>query len=132
MSTRGHRRLVERGRHLASVREDLIAQGVDPNKLPVPLYPVAPPATNVDPYEAGHLRQLARAWWIATMGAVTAVIACISGTGAALVIHEALTWHAFLTAGAGIVWVGVGLGTAVYARRLGRRARAYTTGEPLP
>jgi len=31
--------LAEEGRRLASVREDLIAQGVDPNELPVPLHP---------------------------------------------------------------------------------------------
>lgn len=31
--------LAEEGRRLASAREDLIAQGVDPNELPVPLHP---------------------------------------------------------------------------------------------
>lgn len=31
--------LAEQGRRLASIREDLIAQGVDPNELPVPLHP---------------------------------------------------------------------------------------------
>lgn len=31
--------LAEQGRRLASTREDLIAQGVDPNELPVPLHP---------------------------------------------------------------------------------------------
>lgn len=31
--------LAEQGRRLASVREDLIAQGHDPNELPVPLHP---------------------------------------------------------------------------------------------
>jgi hypothetical protein len=31
--------LAEEGRRLASVREDLIAQGVDPSELPVPLHP---------------------------------------------------------------------------------------------
>lgn len=31
--------LAEQGRQLASQREDLIAQGVDPNDLPIPLHP---------------------------------------------------------------------------------------------
>lgn len=36
--------LAEQGRRLASIREDLIAQGVDPGELPVPLHP-GPAAT---------------------------------------------------------------------------------------
>lgn len=39
--------LAEEGRRLASVREDLIAQGVDPSELPVPLHPdPLPPVGN--------------------------------------------------------------------------------------
>lgn len=34
--------LAEQGRRLASQREDLIAQGVDPNDLPIPLHPDTP------------------------------------------------------------------------------------------
>lgn len=36
------RHFAEEGRRLASLREDLIAQGVDPNELPVPLHPDDP------------------------------------------------------------------------------------------
>jgi hypothetical protein len=36
---RQRRRLAEEGRRLASQREDLIAQGVDPAELEIPLHP---------------------------------------------------------------------------------------------
>ena len=36
---RGHYRLHEQGRVLASQRDDLIAQGVDPRELRIPLWP---------------------------------------------------------------------------------------------
>lgn len=129
MSRDAHRKLVERGRRLASQRETLILAGVDPAELPVPLYPVAPPPPGVDPVEAGHLRQLAAAWTITTCGCVTAVVACMTSTGALLVVHDGVTWQAMCTAGAGVVWLAGVVASSLHAFRLGRRARALTIGD---
>jgi hypothetical protein len=38
-----HAALLEEGRRLASDRDDLIARGVDPAELPIPLAPMEPP-----------------------------------------------------------------------------------------
>jgi hypothetical protein len=67
--------LAEEGRRLASVREDLIAQGVDPSELPVPLHPDPLPSTapcSLPPSERTehHLQQVhdeatSLAYWLA-------------------------------------------------------------------
>lgn len=47
--------LAEQGRRLASVREDLIAQGGDPSELPVPLHPEPLPRPSIGGFECGHI-----------------------------------------------------------------------------
>jgi len=47
MTTAG-RRFMEQGRQLASQRDDLIAQGVDPAELAVPIAPVSEPQSEAD------------------------------------------------------------------------------------
>lgn len=124
-----HRKLVERGRRLASQRETLIAAGVDPAELPVPLYPVAPPPPGVDLVEAGHLRTVAAAWAITTCGCVTAVIACMTSTGALLVVNDGITWQAIATAVTGVVWLAGVVGAGLQSYRVGQQARALTIGD---
>lgn len=133
---RTYERLAENGRRLASRREDLIAAGVDPNDLPVPLHPVPPSGSaprdrifdgpTPGPSQVEHLREISRAWAIVALACVAAFAGCISAVGAMLVINDALTWHALLGAGAALMWAGGALLAGSHASDLRRRARALT------
>lgn len=139
---RQHDRLAERGRHLASAREDLIASGADPAELPVPLHPVPPPGRRpgrvftgppAGPSQAEYLRELARAWAIVALACIAAFAGCVTALGAMLTVNEALTWHTFIFAGAGLMWAGGGLLAAGHAGGLVRRARALQVPkQPVP
>lgn len=137
MSTRRqwrlYARLAERGRDLASAREDLIASGVDPADLPIPLHPVPPPGPMPrrvwlgrlpDPHEEEHLAQLARAWAIVACACVAAFSGLMSAMGAALLINDALTWHAVVMGGMGLIWAGGAIWASIYAAKLLARRRA--------
>lgn len=135
---RRYARLAERGRELASARDDLIASGVDPAELPVPLYPVPPPGPMPgrvwlgrlpDPHEEEHLAQLARAWVIVACACVAAFGGCGSATGAALIINGAPTWHAMFMAGLAMVWAGGAIWASIYAAKLYVRRRALRRPE---
>lgn len=137
---RQHKRLTERGRRLASRRDELIAAGADPAELTVPLYPVPPgpirgrvwvgPATlglpgerlPIPAYEE-HLAALSRAWAIVACACIAAFAGCGSTTGAALVVNDALTWHAVVTASMAVLWAGGAVWAGIYAASLWRRAR---------
>lgn len=137
---RQHHRLAERGRHLASAREDLIAAGADPAELPIPLHPVPPgpirgrvwvgPATLGLPAERlpipayqEHLAALSRAWAIVACACVAAFAGCGSTTGAALLVNDALTWHSVVTASMAVLWAGGAVWAGIYAASLHRRSR---------
>lgn len=133
---RTYDRLAENGRRLASTRDDLIAAGVDPAELPVPLHPVPPPIPRpsgrifdgppVGPTQAQHLRELSRAWAIVTLACVAALAGCVAAVGAMLVVNDALTWHAIVGAGGALMWAGGALISGTHASDLWRRARALT------
>lgn len=140
---RRHDRLAERGRHLASTREDLIAAGVDPHELPVPLRPVPPPGPRpgrvftgppAGPSQAEYLREISRAWAIVALACFAALAGCVAAAGAMLVINDALTWEAMLAAAAGLMWSGGALLAGTHARGLIVRARALRTQklQPVP
>jgi len=135
---RRYKRLHERGRQLASQREDLIASGANPAELAVPLRPVPP--SGADPRlvnDADHawfvamtyLEGLAQAWWLVAAACLAAFAGCVAATGAALVVSQALTWHALLCTAMALAWLAGAMLSAVRARRLGRTRR--TTGAEL-
>lgn len=139
---RRYKRLHEQGRRLASQREDLIAAGANPAELAVPLRPVPPAADEPRPdprlvNDADHawfvamtyLEGLAQAWWLVAVACVAAFAGCVAATGAALVVSQALTWHALLCAAMALGWFAGALVSAVRARRLARQRR--TTGAEL-
>lgn len=127
---RQHRRLAERGRRLASTREDLIASGVDPAELPVPLHP-DPPAMprrslravpDMDP-QAAHFRQLARAYLIVAFACLGAFAGCVAAMGAALVVNPDPTWHTWFALAAALAWGAGMVAAAAYAGHLRHKAR---------
>lgn len=131
-------RMAERGRHLASAREDLIASGVDPAELPIPLHPTPPPGLVPDrvmigrlpdPHEEEHLAQLARAWAIVACACVTAFGGLMSATGAALIVNDTVTWHAAFMGGLALVWAGGVIWAGIYAAKLWARRRALRRPE---
>jgi hypothetical protein len=134
---RTYDRLAENGRRLASQRDDLIASGVDPAELPVPLHPVPPleprphgrifDGPPVVPSQAHHLRELSRAWAIVTLACIAAFAGSVSAVGATLVVNNALTWHALVGAGAALMWAGGAVLAGSHASGLQRRARALTS-----
>lgn len=134
---RKHERLAERGRRLASRRDELIAAGVDPAELPVPLYPVPPAPVRgrvfigrlPDPHEEQHLAQLARAWVIVACACVTAFAGLMSATGATLVVNGAPTWHAAVMGGMALVWASGAVCASIYAAKLWARRRALRRPE---
>jgi hypothetical protein len=137
MTTRRQRqyhKLAEQGRRLASEREDLIAAGVDPARLAAPLHPVptyeSRPSGRIfdgpPPGPSEHVREISRAWAIVSLACIVAFAGCLAATGAALVITNALTWHAMVTTGLALAWLGGALLSGVHARRLGRQARNTT------
>lgn len=117
-SPRKIRRLAERGRRLASQREDLIAAGHDPADLPIPLHPIEPvkprrslrPVPDLDP-QAEYLRQLARAYLAVAFACLGAFAGCVSAMGATLVVNPDPTWHTWFSLAAALGW-GAGM---VYA-----------------
>lgn len=121
---RQYRRLREQGRRLATTREDLIAAGVDPDELPVPLYPVPPavpdPGQGRVPEQA---RALARVWLLVAMACLGAFAGCVSAIGAMLVVNGAPTWHVWFAVGAGICWFVVMIMAAAHAGMIVRRSR---------
>ena len=131
---RTYDRQAENGRRLASEREDLIATGVDPARLAVPLHPVPPheprPSGPIfdgpppGPSQVEHLREMSRAWAIVALACVAAFAGCVAAVGATLVINDALTWHALVGTGAALMWTGGALLAGSHASGLRRRARA--------
>lgn len=135
---RRYTRLAERGRELASARDDLIASGVDPADLPIPLHPMPPPGPvpgrvfigrAPDLHEEQHLAQLARAWVIVACACITAFAGCMSTTGAALMINNALTWHAAFMGSLALIWAGGAVWASIYAAKLWVRRRALRRPE---
>jgi DNA-binding helix-hairpin-helix protein with protein kinase domain len=133
---RRYARLAEQGRELASARDDLIAAGVDPAELPVPLHPIPPPGTGrvwlgrlPDPHEEEHLAQLARAWAIVACACIAAFAGCMSATGAALIVNNAVTWHAAVMGGMAALWAGGAIWASIYAAKLWARRRALRRPE---
>jgi hypothetical protein len=131
-------RLAERGRELASARDDLIASGVDPADLPIPLHPAPPPGPvpgrvmigrAPDLREEEHLAQLVRAWMIVAFACVAAFGGLMSATGTALVVNEAVTWHATFMASLALVWAGGAIWASIYAAKLYVRRRALRRPE---
>lgn len=133
---RTYDRLAENGRRLASQRDDLIAAGVDPAELPVPLHPVPPleprpsgrifDGPPVGPSQAQHLRELSRAWAIVALACVAALAGSVSAVGATLVVNNAVTWHAMVGAGAALMWAGGAVLAGTHASGLRRRAHDLT------
>jgi hypothetical protein len=131
---RTYDRQAENGRRLASEREDLIAAGVDPARLGVPLHPVPPhesrPSGRIfdgpppGPSQVEHLREMSRAWAIVACACVAAFAGCVTAVGAMLTVNQAPTWHTFIFAGTGLMWSGGGLIAGSHASGLRRRARA--------
>lgn len=132
---RRYLRAAERGRELASARDDLIASGVDPAELPIPLHPMPPPGGRLwlgrlpDPHEEEHLAQLARAWVIVACACVAAFGGCGSATGTALIVNGAPTWHAMFMAALALVWAGGAIWASIYAAKLWVRRRALRRPE---
>jgi hypothetical protein len=115
---RRFKRLSEQGRRLASQREDLIAAGVDPAELPVPLHPIKP--LGPEPRSRSVDAALARVWLIVALACFGAFVGCVVATGAMLVVNQAPTWHSGVSALAGACWV-VGAVLAVGNSRRVRR-----------
>lgn len=127
-------RAAERGRHLASAREDLIASGVDPAELPIPLHPMPPPGRVMigrlpDLHEEEHLAQLARAWGIVACACLAAFGGSMSAMGAALIINDTVTWHAAFMGGLALVWAGGVIWASIYTAKLWARRRALRRPE---
>lgn len=127
-------RLRENGRRLASQREDLIAAGVDPAKLAVPLHPIEPrprragrhaelsPALDLE--EAQHARDLAGVWLLVAVACLAAFLGCAATAGAMMVVTQDLTWHAIVAGVAAIGWFIGAIAAARITDRLYRQARA--------
>lgn len=131
-------RLRERGRRLASEREDLIAAGVDPAELLIPLHPVEPPVPRgvarhaAQPFrvvtrEQEIARDLARVWLIVAVACFAAFAGCLAAMGAMLVVTQAPTWHAWAAGIAAVGWFTGAFGAAVTTDRLYRSARDEAT-----
>ena len=133
-TNRKYVRLRERGRQLASQREDLIAAGVDPAELLIPVHPVAlgrsrraarhaelPAALDLE--EAQHARDLASVWLIVAVACLAAFAGCAATAGAMMIVTQDLTWHAIVAGVAGIGWFAGALAAARTTDRLYRQAR---------
>lgn len=120
------KRLAERGRKLASQREDLIAAGVDPDELPIPLYPLSPNDPPPRP-DREQYRQLSVVWAIVAVACLGAFAGCVSATGAMLVVNNDLTWHAWVSAAGGLGWFVGMVASAAAAGRMHARAREATS-----
>ena len=130
-------RLREQGRQLASRREDLIAAGVDPAELLVPLHTVEPASRRaarhaaqpfrVVTHEQEIARDLARVWLIVAVACFAAFAGCLAAMGAMLVVTQAPTWHAWAAGIAAVGWFTGAFGAAVTTDRLYRSARDETT-----
>lgn len=127
---RQHRRLAERGRRLASKREDLIAAGADPAELPVPLHP-EPPAKprrslravpDMDP-QAQYLRSLATAYLAVAFACLGAFAGCVSAMGATLSVNPDPTWHTWFALVAALGWGAGMIYAAAHAGHLRHKAR---------
>lgn len=124
------RRLAERGRRLASQRDDLIAAGVDPAELLVPLHPIEPvkprrslrPVDVFDP-QGAHLRQLARAYLIVAFACLGAFAGCVFAMGTTLVVNSTPTWHTWAAAILALAWGGFMVAAAAFAGHLRYKAR---------
>lgn len=124
-------RLAERGRHLASQREDLIAAGVNPAALAVPLHPddlvsTSTPST-ADHEHATHLREISRVWSLVAAACVGALSGCVAATGTMLAVNQAVTWQAALCAVAALVWGYAAFYASNNARRIRRSAHDLTS-----
>lgn len=127
-SPRKRARLAEQGRRLASTREDLIASGVDPADLVIPLHPDGAPSAPRRHDRGGTqlLRLLSRMWLLVAVSCLAAFSGCVSAAGAMLMVNNALTWHAWVAIAAGICWLVGMVAAAAYAGVLHRKARNTT------
>ena len=125
-------RLREQGRRLASRRDDLIAAGVDPAELIVPLHPIELRSRHIgrhaelpDPDADTPLVEadFARVWMLVVVACVAAFLGCVAAAGAMLVVTQSPTWHVWAAAIAGLGWAGAGIAAARIVRRLYRQAR---------
>lgn len=129
--SRKYVRLREQGRRLASQREDLIAAGVDPAELLVPLHPIelrsrrAGRHADLDSLDAErqHARDLARVWLIVAAACFASFVGCVATTGAMLVVAQEPTWHVWAAASGGVGWFIFAFAAAAHTDRLRRWAR---------
>ena len=127
---RKFRSIVERGRRLASQREDFIAAGGDPAELTAERYELlrsrrlARHARLADPdVEKRHAADLARVWLVVVVACVAAFAGCVATAGAMLMVTQEPTWHVWAAATAGLGWFVAGCTFAVHVDRLHRWAR---------
>ena len=129
---RKYRSIVERGRRLASQREDFIAAGVDPADLLIPLHPAQPSRSRrsarhaqlPDPdVEKRHAADLARVWLVVVVACLAAFAGCVATAGVMLAVTQEPTWHVWAAATAGLGWFVAGCTFAVHVDRLHRWAR---------
>lgn len=130
-TNRKYVRLREQGRRLASEREDLIAAGVDPTELAVPLHPIELRSRHVGRHadltamdtEAQHARDLARVWIIVAVACFASFLGCVATAGAMLVVAQEPTWHVWAAATGGVGWFIFSMAAAAHTDRLRRWAR---------
>jgi hypothetical protein len=136
-ANRKYVRLRERGRRLASEREDLVAAGVNPAELLIPAYPDEPPTGRRVPRHADVpapdierqiARDLANVWAIVVVACVAAFAGCLAAAGALLIVSQDPTWHVWVAAIAALAWFGGAIGAAVHTDSLYRYARGEATG----
>jgi hypothetical protein len=129
------RKLAERGRRLASQRDDLIAAGFDPAELPIPLHPLEPiepvtprrslrPVADPDDVEAAYLRALSWAYLMVAFACLGALAGCTAAMGATLSVNPDPTWHTWVTLVGALGWGAAMVAAAAYAGRLRHEARA--------
>jgi hypothetical protein len=138
-ANRKYVRLRENGRRLASRREDLIAAGVNPAELVIPLHPAEPPRSRrsarhaqlPDPdVEKRHAADLARVWLVVVVACLAAFAGCVATAGAMLMVTQEPTWHVWVAATAGVGWFVAGCAFAAHVDRLHRWTRGEDTDAP--
>lgn len=119
------KRLANERDELTQERERLIAAGVDPDELPVPLA-IVPPLPPTRPDQEQH-RQLAAVWAIVAFACLGAFAGSVSATGAMLVVNNGPTWHAWVAFTAAVGWFVGMVWSAAAAGRAYRRAKESTS-----
>lgn len=128
------RRLAERGRRLASQRDDLIAAGIDPAELAIPLHPM-PPAEYQGATDLGEglrLADLTRVWALVAVACLGAVAGCLVAVGTALTVSGDVTWPVWLCVVIGVLWAGGAILSGAHALELHRRSATYFTTRTTP